>query len=105
MTAEVVFLLDVDNTLLDNDRIIVDLRRHLEREFGLASARAGCHCAPRYARPDGDPLGWRCRVPAAQDTAVRPVGRCRRPGADLRPQGADARGGAASLPRAPLRHG
>jgi FMN phosphatase YigB (HAD superfamily) len=33
-----VFLLDVDNTLLDNDRIIVDLRRHLEHEFGAASA-------------------------------------------------------------------
>jgi FMN phosphatase YigB (HAD superfamily) len=39
MTAEVVFLLDVDNTLLDNDRIIADMRRHLEREFGLASAQ------------------------------------------------------------------
>lgn len=38
MTAEVVFLLDVDNTLLDNDQIVTDLRRHLEREFGLASA-------------------------------------------------------------------
>ncbi|HMA07254.1 MAG TPA: HAD family hydrolase [Ramlibacter sp.] len=38
MTAEVVFLLDVDNTLLDNDRIILDLRGHLEREFGVASA-------------------------------------------------------------------
>ena len=38
MTARVVFLLDVDNTLLDNDRIIVDLRRHLEHEFGAASA-------------------------------------------------------------------
>src|SRR5450755_1918186 len=31
---EVVFLLDVDNTLLDNDRIEADLRNHLEREFG-----------------------------------------------------------------------
>jgi FMN phosphatase YigB (HAD superfamily) len=30
----VVFLLDVDNTLLDNDRVISDLRRHLEREVG-----------------------------------------------------------------------
>lgn len=30
----VVFLLDVDNTLLDNDRIISDLKRHLEREVG-----------------------------------------------------------------------
>jgi len=32
-----VFLVDVDNTLLDNDRIQRDLQRHLEREFG-----AGC---------------------------------------------------------------
>lgn len=36
MTSEkqVVFLLDVDNTLLDNDRIIADLMRHLERQVG-----------------------------------------------------------------------
>ena len=33
----IVFLIDVDNTLLDNDRIQNDLRRHLEREFGAAS--------------------------------------------------------------------
>ena len=39
MTSDVVFLLDVDNTLLDNDRIIDDLRLHLEQEFGVASAR------------------------------------------------------------------
>ena len=38
MTTPLVFLLDVDNTLLDNDRIISDLREHLEREFGVASA-------------------------------------------------------------------
>lgn len=38
MTTELVFLLDVDNTLLDGDRIVTDLRRHLEREFGIASA-------------------------------------------------------------------
>jgi FMN phosphatase YigB (HAD superfamily) len=30
----VVFLFDVDNTLLDNDRVIGDLKRHLEREVG-----------------------------------------------------------------------
>jgi hypothetical protein len=30
----VVFLLDVDNTLLDNDQVINDLRQHLRREFG-----------------------------------------------------------------------
>ena len=33
-TPDVVFLFDVDNTLLDNDRIEKDLQRHLEREFG-----------------------------------------------------------------------
>jgi hypothetical protein len=33
-TNEVVFLLDVDNTLLDNDRVVVDLMHHLEREVG-----------------------------------------------------------------------
>jgi len=33
-TARVVFLFDVDNTLLDNDRVTADLRRHLEREVG-----------------------------------------------------------------------
>ena len=30
----VVFLVDVDNTLLDNDRVIADLRRHIEQEAG-----------------------------------------------------------------------
>ena len=30
----VAFLFDVDNTLLDNDRVISDLRRYLEREVG-----------------------------------------------------------------------
>jgi FMN phosphatase YigB (HAD superfamily) len=39
--SPIVFLVDVDNTLLDNDRIQSDLRRHLEREFGAA-------CRDRY---------------------------------------------------------
>ena len=39
--AAVVFLVDVDNTLLDNDHVQADLRRHLEREFGAA-------CRDRY---------------------------------------------------------
>jgi FMN phosphatase YigB (HAD superfamily) len=34
---DVVFLLDCDNTLLDNDRVQDDLRDHLAREFGPAS--------------------------------------------------------------------
>jgi hypothetical protein len=32
--APIVFLLDVDNTLLDNDRIVSDLKRHLTDAFG-----------------------------------------------------------------------
>jgi FMN phosphatase YigB (HAD superfamily) len=39
--APIVFLVDVDNTLLDNDHIQDDLKRHLEREFGAA-------CRDRY---------------------------------------------------------
>jgi hypothetical protein len=34
MNADVVFLLDCDNTLLDNDRVVSDLREHLAAEFG-----------------------------------------------------------------------
>jgi FMN phosphatase YigB (HAD superfamily) len=34
--SRVVFLLDVDNTLLDNDRVAADLRRYLTREVGAA---------------------------------------------------------------------
>jgi FMN phosphatase YigB (HAD superfamily) len=37
----IVFLVDVDNTLLDNDAFQMDLRRHLEREFGR-------ECRDRY---------------------------------------------------------
>jgi FMN phosphatase YigB (HAD superfamily) len=32
--AEIVFLLDCDNTLLDNDRVVEDLREHLTRQLG-----------------------------------------------------------------------
>ncbi len=41
MTADVVFLLDVDNTLLDGDRFVSDLHDHMKRELGVA-------CAQRY---------------------------------------------------------
>jgi FMN phosphatase YigB (HAD superfamily) len=37
----IVFLVDVDNTLLDNDRIQDDIQQHLELEFGAA-------CRDRY---------------------------------------------------------
>src|ERR1043166_7801267 len=35
---KIVFLFDVDNTLLDNDRVITDLREHVENEVGRARA-------------------------------------------------------------------
>ena len=38
MTHAVVFLLDVDNTLLDNDRVIEDLRGHLVQSIGSPRA-------------------------------------------------------------------
>ncbi|MGA2177193.1 MAG: HAD family hydrolase [Verrucomicrobiota bacterium] len=38
-TKPVVFLFDVDNTLLNNDRVTQDLQEHLEREVGRAGAR------------------------------------------------------------------
>ena len=37
MPQPVTFLVDVDNTLLDNDRIQQDLRDHLEEDFGVAA--------------------------------------------------------------------
>jgi FMN phosphatase YigB (HAD superfamily) len=40
-TAAVVFLFDVDNTLLDNDSITADLKRHLTQVFGI-------ECQQRY---------------------------------------------------------
>ncbi len=38
--ARIVFLFDVDNTLLDNDRVIADLSKYLEREVGRGRERA-----------------------------------------------------------------
>ena len=35
---DIVFLLDVDNTLLDNDQVERDLRHHLEQSFGIERA-------------------------------------------------------------------
>ena len=33
-SRKIIFLIDVDNTLLNNDRIADDLKRHLTREVG-----------------------------------------------------------------------
>jgi FMN phosphatase YigB (HAD superfamily) len=69
----VVFLLDVDNTLLDNDRIREDMQAYLRREFGAAGERywtiqerlfvelgyrdyLGALQQHRVEHPDDDPL-------------------------------------------------
>jgi FMN phosphatase YigB (HAD superfamily) len=58
----VVFLVDVDNTLLDNDAIQQDLKNHLERAFGVAARE-------RYWRIQEDlfaELGYRDYLGALQ---------------------------------------
>jgi FMN phosphatase YigB (HAD superfamily) len=37
VTRSVVFLFDVDNTLLDNDQVQADLSEHLERDYGAST--------------------------------------------------------------------
>jgi FMN phosphatase YigB (HAD superfamily) len=63
MTPEqTVFLVDVDNTLLDNDGVQEDIRRHLEREYGPA-------CRDRYwtiLEQLMDELGYRDYLGALQ---------------------------------------
>ncbi len=39
-TPSVVFLFDVDNTLIDNDRVQADLKEHLERAYGAAACKS-----------------------------------------------------------------
>jgi FMN phosphatase YigB (HAD superfamily) len=61
-TVPVVFLVDVDNTLLDNDAVLGDLRRHVRQEFGAA-------CWDRYwaiLMTLWDELGYRDYLGALQ---------------------------------------
>jgi FMN phosphatase YigB (HAD superfamily) len=72
--ADVVFLLDVDNTLLDNDAVIVDLRRHLTEVFGADCDRRYWEIFEQCRRELGyaDYLGalQRYRVEHARDPRV-----------------------------------
>jgi len=45
--TRVVFLFDVDNTLLDNDRVAADLQSHLAREIGADGAQEYWHIFER----------------------------------------------------------
>ncbi len=67
---DTVFLFDVDNTLLDNDVVIADLRAHIEHQFGAATARRYWHhCQGHYAL---DPAAA-AAYPAA-DIAIERIG-------------------------------
>ena len=156
---DVVFLVDCDNTLLDNDVVEKDLRDHLAQEFGpanrdrywaiLEQLRSELGYADylgalqRYRLDDmsdtrllqmssflvdypfesrlypgalavirhlqrpgiaGHSVGWRCGIPASQDSALRALGRGGGPGADLHSQGADAGCRRRALSGPALRH-
>jgi hypothetical protein len=51
--TETVFLLDVDNTLLDNDGVITDLSQHLEQDsatrIGTDIGESSKHCVMNLA--------------------------------------------------------
>lgn len=76
-TEDVVFLLDVDNTLLDNDRVTADLRAHLEHDFDAVTAsRYWAHFeALRNELGYADYLGalqrWRLDAEALPGTEMR----------------------------------
>ena len=76
----IVFLVDVDNTLLDNDRVRSDLRRDLEREFGARRARSllgDSGAAVRRARLSR--LPGRAAALSRSSSRERPAACCRCP--------------------------
>jgi FMN phosphatase YigB (HAD superfamily) len=79
MASNIVFLLDVDNTLLDNDRIISDLREHLMQEVGREHADSYWACFEKIRTELGyaDYLGalQRYRIEYPRDPHVLTVSR------------------------------
>ena len=78
-SPNIVFLFDVDNTLLDNDQVIVDLRRYLDREIGPGRARSYWDAfeALRTHLGYADYLGalQRCRIEYPHDSGLLAVSR------------------------------
>jgi len=76
---DIVFLFDVDNTLLDNDRVIVDLRKYLDREVGPERARSYWDVFEELRTQLGyaDYLGalQRCRIEYPHDSGLLAVSR------------------------------
>ncbi len=51
--ARIVFLFDVDNTLLDNDRVTADLKHHLEKEVGREGSKCYWICFEKLRKELG----------------------------------------------------
>ena len=53
LPTRVSFLFDIDNTLLDNDRVAADLQHHLASEVGAEGAKNtggfSSNCGPNWA--------------------------------------------------------
>ena len=75
--TDIVFLLDVDNTLLDNDAVTDDLRRHLVDAFGVEAEQRYWNIFEAYRRELGyaDYLGslQRFRVENPRETRLLDV--------------------------------
>jgi acetate kinase len=61
-SGRIVFLLDVDNTLLDNDGVQADLRRHLIGNVGRERAKAGLPMSTRSGDIDPGLVGFLART-------------------------------------------
>jgi FMN phosphatase YigB (HAD superfamily) len=77
--ANVLFLFDVDNTLLDNDRVAADLKRHLQMEVGREGSRLYWSVFERLRGELGyaDYLGalQLCRGERGRDQRLLPISR------------------------------
>ena len=70
---DLAYLIDVDNTLLDNDRVTADLKRHLidvvrRRRASSATGPSSRSCASSSATPT---TSARCSAIASSDRAIR----------------------------------
>jgi len=109
--TKLVFLFDVDNTLLDNDAVQADLSAHLQREFGHASRDRYWAISRSCARSSGTPTIWElCSAIAWRTSTIRSCCGCRSfwwitrsPTGSIRVRGRRWRAARASEPPHPLR--
>ena len=77
-TVDLVTFFDVDNTLIDNDRIAADLHAHLTSEIGEHAPTATGSCSRSCAISSGMPTtSARFSATASRTRATRACSRCR----------------------------